>query len=90
MKFLIEVDCTAEEARAFLGLPEVAPMQKTMMETIEKRLVEAVGSVDSKTLLDNWMPLSLKGMEQWQSMWSQLATAAAGMQGTRPKGEKKS
>ncbi|MDX6749923.1 DUF6489 family protein [Geminicoccaceae bacterium 1502E] len=88
MKFLIEVDCSPEEARQFIGLPEVAPMQKAVMETIEKRLVETIGSVDSKTLLDNWMPLSLKGMEQWQSMWNQLATAAAGMQG-KPRSEKK-
>lgn len=86
MKFLIEVDCTPDEARQFIGLPEVAPMQKAVMETIQKRLVESIEKLDSKALLDNWMPLSLKGMEQWQSMWSQLASAA--MQ-SRPKGEKK-
>ena len=31
MKIKIDVDCTPQEARAFLGLPDVAPMQKAMM-----------------------------------------------------------
>ena len=29
MKVNIEVDCTPDEARRFLGLPDVAPMQQT-------------------------------------------------------------
>ncbi|MFW5680430.1 MAG: DUF6489 family protein, partial [Pseudomonadota bacterium] len=31
MKVRIEVDCTPEEARAFLGLPEVRPLQERLL-----------------------------------------------------------
>ena len=34
MKIRIDIDCTPEEARAFLGLPDVAPMHKAMMGEI--------------------------------------------------------
>ena len=37
MKVNIEVDCTPDEARRFLGLPDVAPMQQTVMAAMEKR-----------------------------------------------------
>ena len=32
MKVTVEVDCTPEEGRQFLGLPDVGPMQQAAME----------------------------------------------------------
>ena len=32
MKFTVNVECTPEEARAFMGLPDVQPMQEAMMQ----------------------------------------------------------
>ncbi len=78
MKFNIQIDCTAEEARAFLGLPDVGPMQRTLMSAAEERLLEAVKAMDAKTLMDQWLPLSLRSLEQWQGLWAQMAAAAAG------------
>lgn len=86
MKFNIVVDCTPEEARQFLGLPDVAPMQKHVMEAMERRLVDAIAATDTATLIEQWMPLQIKGLEQWQAMWGQLAAAATGVQG-RGKGK---
>ncbi|MFO1038784.1 MAG: DUF6489 family protein [Geminicoccaceae bacterium] len=78
MKINIDVDCTPEEARTFLGLPHVATMQQAVMTALEQRLVEAINGTDTQKLLDQWLPLGVKGMEQWSALWSQLATAAAG------------
>ena len=79
MKVNIEVDCTPDEARRFLGLPDVAPMQQTVMEAMEKRLVDTIASTDAQKLMDQWLPLGTKGLEQWQSLWTQLAQTAAGL-----------
>lgn len=84
MKIHIEVDCTPEEARRFFGLPDVAPMQNELMRTLQQRLSEALRSVEPGSLLEQWLPLGMKGLEQWQSFWTQLASsaaAAAGQQG---------
>ena len=78
MKINVEVDCTPDEARRFLGLPDVAPMQQRMMEAMERRLVEAIESTDTQKLLEQWLPLGVKGLEQWQGLWGQLAQAAMG------------
>ena len=40
MKVTIDVDCTPEEARAFLGLPAVAPLQEAMMQELQKRMLD--------------------------------------------------
>jgi hypothetical protein len=77
MKVNISVDCTPDEARRFLGLPEVAGMHDRLMEALERRLVEAIESSDTATLMQTWMPLAAKGLEQWQAVWGQLAGMAA-------------
>lgn len=79
MKIHIEIDCSAEEARAFLGLPDVAPMQRKLMGAAEERLLEAIRAMDTKALMDRWLPLSLRNLEQWQELWAQMAASAAGL-----------
>jgi hypothetical protein len=88
MKFNIEIDCTAEEARAFLGLPDVGPMQRTLLSAAEARLLEAIKAMDAKSLMDQWLPLSLRNLEQWQGLWAQMAAAAAAVP-RKPRGESK-
>ena len=39
MKVTIEIDCTPVEARQFMGLPDVQPMQAAVMAEIEKRVM---------------------------------------------------
>ena len=85
MKFNIEVDCTPEEARTFLGLPDIAPMQARLLDEMEARLMEATRAGDPKAMLDQWLPMGVKGMEQWQGMWTQMAAAAAGLAPKPPK-----
>ncbi len=82
MKITIEVDCSPEEARAFLGLPDVAPMQAAAMEDLSQRLRAGLEAMDPETLMKTWMPLGLQGLEQAQKMfWSQMSEAAGGAKG---------
>lgn len=83
MKFNIEVECTPDEARRFLGLPEVAPMQQRLIEDMEAQLKETIRTMDGKAMLEQWLPVGIKGVEQFQSFWTQLAAAAAGVQRNR-------
>jgi hypothetical protein len=83
LKFNIEVECTPDEARRFLGLPEVAPMQERLIEEMEAQLKETVRNMDGKAMLEQWLPVGIKGVEQFQSFWTQLAAAAAGVQRNR-------
>ena len=87
MKVNIEVDCTPDEARRFLGLPDVAPMQQTVMAQMEKRLVDAISSTDTQKLMEQWLPFGAKGMEQWNTLWTQIAQAAGGFPRGKPKGK---
>ncbi len=76
MKITIDIDCTPDEARHFLGLPDVKPMQDAMMQEIQDRLSANLHAMDPETMLKTWLPAGIQGMEQLQKMfWTQLASA---------------
>lgn len=73
MKISVDIDCTPEEARAFLGLPDVAPLQQAVMEDVQKRVMENLSAMDPETLISTWIPAGMQGFEQMQKMfWSQM------------------
>ena len=85
MKLRIDIDCTPEEARRLLGLPDVTPLNDALTKDAEKRLKTALSAMDPKSLMDVWMPAGVDGLEQLQKMFF----AAAGEAGKdAKKGEK--
>ena len=85
MKITIDVDCTPEEARTFLGLPDVQPMQAAMMEVVQQRMQQALDSTDPEALMKTWLPIGLGAAEQMQKMfWAAAAGAADGVGKKKP------
>lgn len=79
MKVTIEVDCTPEEARQFLGLPDVATMQKDLVAEVQKRILSNIGTMEPDQLLKTWLPAGLQGLDQMQrAFWSQMSQPAKG------------
>ncbi len=79
MKVTINIDCTPEEARIFLGLPDVQPMQAALMQQLQDQLSTNMKAMDPETMMNTWLPLGLQGIEQFQKMmWSQMSSAMGG------------
>ncbi len=57
MKVTIEMDMTPQEARAFMGLPDVAPLQAKMLEDMQARMKTAFDAGDPEAMMKAWMPL---------------------------------
>lgn len=77
MKISIDIDCTPEEARAFLGLPDVAPMQAWMMQQVQDRISASLGSMGMDEIMKMWMPLGVAGMDQFRDFYTRMAGVAA-------------
>ena len=74
MKIQIDIDCTPDEARRFVGLPDVAPMQEALMAQIQGRMEANLKALEPETLFKTWLPASFDGMDQLQKMfWNQMA-----------------
>jgi Family of unknown function (DUF6489) len=78
MKFKIDIDCTPDEVRAFFGLPDVKPLQEALLPEIEQRLRATLNAMDPQTMLQTWLPATLKGFEQLQQMFFANMPGAGG------------
>lgn len=79
MKVTVNVECSPEEARAFMGLPDVQPMQEALMKQLQDRLSANISGMNPETMVSTWLPASLQGAEQLQKMfWGQVQQTLAG------------
>jgi len=83
MKVTVNVECSPEEARAFLGLPDVAPMQQALMKDMEQRIRTNIAAMNPENLIKTWMPASMQNVEQAQKIfWSQIQQTLSGIAST--------
>lgn len=79
MKITVNIDCTPEEARTFLGLPDLEPFHKAVLSEMEKRLTNGIQAEDLEALMKLWMPMTGSGWEQMQKMfWSASGAGSDG------------
>jgi hypothetical protein len=76
MKISINVDCTPEEARTFLGLPDVTELHHSMMAEVQKKMSESMGLMEPEAFVKTWLPMGLQGMEAFQKMMWDAASGA--------------
>ncbi len=82
MKIKIDIDCTPGEARAFLGLPDVAPMQEALLAEMQERMREAMAGADLQSLMQTWMPSGMAtGVQGWDAMQKAFWAKATGQDG---------
>jgi hypothetical protein len=73
MKVKIDIDCTPEEARTFLGLPDLQPIQAAILADLEGRMRAGLATMDPEAILKLWFPAGIQRWEQLQkAFWSQL------------------
>jgi len=83
MKVTVNVECSPEEARAFMGLPDVQPMQQALMQELEQRLRANIQAMSPESMAKTWLPAGLQGAEQLQKMfWSQVQQTMSGLTST--------
>ncbi|NKB49309.1 MAG: hypothetical protein GKS02_08080 [Alphaproteobacteria bacterium] len=79
MKITVDIDCTPEEARQLMGLPDVTDMQQEIADEMKQRILSGLEEMDPQAMLRSWGPAGGEGWEQFQKMfWSGLAGAGQG------------
>lgn len=77
MKITVNIDCTPEEVRDFLGLPDVKKMQEDMLREVSQRMSAGISAMDPAEALKTWMP-GVPGMEQMQDFFARMTGTKAG------------
>jgi hypothetical protein len=81
MKVHIEIDCTPQEARTFMGLPDVGKANEVYVDLMAKAM-KGVGSVDKLQEMANQVaPMGQIGMKLFQNFMEGAAAASTGGRG---------
>ena len=77
MKMTIEVDCTPEEARRFLGLPDVTALNEQLVEEMQKRVSANMSMLSPDEMMKSWMTFGAGAQEQFRKLMEAGLGAAA-------------
>ena len=72
MKISVDVDCTPEEARRFLGLPDLTPVHEAYVQRMTKAAGEGLTAESAAEMMKAWGPMSEAGMGAWRQMLEQM------------------
>jgi hypothetical protein len=74
MKVTMNIDCTPEEARAFFGLPDLGPLQRSMMDQMQAKMEKAATALDPETFLKTLFPMQSEAFGEMQkAFWNQFS-----------------
>lgn len=74
MKVSIDIDCTPEEARRFLGFPDLSAVHDAYVEKMKTAVAEGAGTGPEALaeMMKAWGPMSEAGMGMWRQMLEQM------------------
>jgi hypothetical protein len=67
MKVHVEIDCTPEEARAFIGLPDVSKAQSIYVDTMAKAMKGVTNPDQLQEYAQQLAPMGQMGLKLFQS-----------------------
>ena len=91
MKFNVTVDCSPEEARRFIGLPDVSPLNEALVAEMTKRMEQNMSLMSGGYMMKSWMSVGTQAQDAFLKLITTGSAAAMGAAGgTSPKASDKS
>lgn len=72
MKFNIEIDCTPEEARRLVGLPDLEPLHDIYLDRVKELMAKGITPDMVQSMVKSWVPMGESGLGLIQSLMSQF------------------
>ena len=69
MKMHLEIDCTPEEARRAMGLPDLSPVHERYVAVLQEAMAGQVRPEAIETMMRSWAPMGEAGMALWRRMF---------------------
>jgi hypothetical protein len=73
MKINVEIDCTPQEARTFLGLPDLQPMQDKLMAELQERMAANLRAMEPQEMMKLWLAPSVEGFGNLYEAFARMA-----------------
>jgi len=77
MKFTVNVECSPEEARRFMGLPDVTPVNEALVEEMTKRMQKNLSLMSGESMMNSWMSVGTQAQDAFVKLMTSGVTAAS-------------
>ncbi len=78
MKFNIEVDCTPEEVRRLVGLPDLTGVHDVYLDKVKATMEKGVTPDMVENMVRTWVPGGAAGVDMMRELIGGFAGAASG------------
>lgn len=73
MKVTVDIECTPEEARRFMGLPDLSALHEVYLGKMQAMMGEGISPDLLTEMMKTWGPMSESGLALWGQMFGQSA-----------------
>ena len=85
MKFTVNVECSPEEARRFMGLPDVTPINEALVSEMTTRMQKNLSLMSGENMMSSWMSVGTQAQDAFVKLMTSGASMAAGATAPREK-----
>lgn len=72
MKITVDVECSPEEARRFMGLPDMTPVHDLYLEKLKRTVEEGITPDVIQKMMGSWGPMGEAGVNMWRQVIDQM------------------
>lgn len=76
MKFTIEVECTPEEARRFVGLPDVTPINEMLVREMGNRMETNIQMMAPDQMMKSWFSVGTQAQDAFLKLMTSSTQSA--------------
>lgn len=72
MKITMDIECTPEEARRLMGLPDMGPIHDIYLDKLKETITQGLKPETMDRMIRTWTPMGEAGMNAWRQMIEQV------------------
>lgn len=72
MKISVDIDCTPEEARRFMGLPDLSSIHEAYLSRMRSAIEQGITPDAIQSMMQAWSPMGETGMALWRKLLEQM------------------
>jgi hypothetical protein len=77
VKITVDVDCTPEEARRFMGLPDLSSIHEAYLAKMRSAIEQGVTPDTIQSMMQSWGPMGEAGFNLWRQMLDNMGGSSS-------------
>lgn len=73
MNITMNIECSPEEARRLMGLPDMSPIHDLYLDRLRETMTQGLTPETLENMVRTWSPMGEVGMNAWRQLIDQMS-----------------